>query len=272
MGAFGGTVQASLTAMAEVLPGQAYNPSPADGAVGVDRDVILSWAAGENAVSYIVHFGTLDYLDFGIRFEGFWPQVGNQQTSTEYELDLLAPNTTYFWRVDSVNSNGIRYGKLWRFTTIEGQVGPSKGRACFVAGTGVWINGAFVSISKVGAGCSVGRIDNIPAKNSSLPLPYLGEVQELQEHEGVFECYDVLLQSSNNISVAENHYFLTESGNWVPVQNLKVSTKLQTPNGLIGIVSVTKRATPYTGKVYNLKVGGSDRYLVSKDAVIVRDY
>jgi hypothetical protein len=35
---------------------------------------------------------------------------------------------------------------------------------------------------------------------------------------------------------------------------------------------MTKRPTPYVGKVYNLKVEGSDRYLVGKDAVIVRDY
>jgi hypothetical protein len=65
---------------------------------------------------------------------------------------------------------------------------------------------------------------------------------------------------------------LTESGDWVAVQNLTTATKLQTPKGSIGIVSVTKRPTPYVGKVYNLKVEGSDRYLVGKDAVIVRDY
>ena len=29
---------------------------------------------------------------------------------------------------------------------------------------------------------------------------------------------------------------------------------------------------PYVGKVYNLKVEGSDRYLVGKDAIIVSDY
>ena len=44
------------------------------------------------------------------------------------------------------------------------------------------------------------------------------------------------------------------------------------PKGSIRIVRITKRSTPYVGKVYNLKVEGSDRYLVGKDAVIVRDY
>ncbi len=82
----------------------------------------------------------------------------------------------------------------------------------------------------------------------------------------------LLLESGNRIGVAERHYFLAESGDWVAVQNLKTATKLQTPKGSIGIVNVTKRPMPYVGKVYNLKVEGSDRYLVGKDAVIVRDY
>ncbi len=94
----------------------------------------------------------------------------------------------------------------------------------------------------------------------------------MQEHEGVFECYDVSLESGNRIGVAERHYFLTEPGNWVAVQNLTAGTKLQTPKGSLAIVNVTRRAMPYVGKVYNLNVEGSDRYLVGKDAIIVRDH
>ncbi|MHC4628007.1 MAG: hypothetical protein ACYTDV_13590, partial [Planctomycetota bacterium] len=93
-----------------------------------------------------------------------------------------------------------------------------------------------------------------------------------QEHEGVFECYDVLLESGNCISVAERHYFLAESGNWVAVQDLTTGTRLRTAKDSIEILNVTQRPTPYVGKVYNLKVRGSDRYLAGKDAVIVRDH
>ena len=96
--------------------------------------------------------------------------------------------------------------------------------------------------------------------------------ERVQEHEGVFECYDVLLESGNCISVAERHYFLAESGNWVAVHDLETGTRLQTPRGSIAVVSVTKRPMPYVGKVYNLKIEGSDLYLVGKDAVIVRDH
>jgi hypothetical protein len=258
MGAYGGTLQASLSLYQQTsLPGQAFGPSPADGAVDVERDVVLSWTPGTNAVSHDVYLG-LDNPGHPLALTF----MGNQ-TATEFDPGLL-DRATYFWRIDEVNSNGTRTGVLWRFTTTN--VPPPKGRGCFTSETGVWVDGILVSIS------SVGRFYGATIRNSSLSLPYSGKVQELQEHEGTFECYDVLLQSGNRIAVAERHYFLTESHDWVAVQNLKTSTRLQTPKGLIGIVNVTKRPMPYVGKIYNLKVEGSDRYLVGKDAVIVRDY
>ena len=260
IGAYGGTVQASMTP--ERMPGQAFNPKPADGAVDVDDDAILSWEPGLDAVMHEVYFGTESPL----------PLVSSQAT-TQFDPGRMQRETVYYWRIDEIDSKGNKtVGAVWMFITFSAYTPPPKGRTCFVAETDVWVDGTLVSISSVGLRRNVGRIDGAAAKNSSLPLPYLGKVQELQEHQGVFECHDILLQSGNRISVAENHYFLTESGNWVAVQNLKAAAKLQTPKGLIGIVSVTKRPMPYAGKVYNLKVEGSDRYLVGKDAVIVRDY
>jgi len=258
IGAYGGTVQASLSP--ERLPGQAFNPNPANGAVEVYRYTSLSWNPGLDAVLHDVYFGTENP-----------PPFVSSQTATQFDPGRMDRDTVYYWRVDETDSEGNKtVGALWKFTTTTSP--PPKGRACFVAETGVWVDGALVSISNVTVRRNVGRIDGAVIKNSSLLLPYLGKVQELQEHEGTFECHDVLLQSGNRIGVAERHYFLTESGSWVAVQNLKTGTKLQTPNGSFGIVSVTKRPMPYVGKVYNLKVEGSDRYLVGKDAVIVRDY
>jgi hypothetical protein len=100
----------------------------------------------------------------------------------------------------------------------------------------------------------------------------IGKIEEVQEHQGTFDCYDVLLQSGNCISVADCHYFLTESGRWISLQQLKAGTQLQTAKGSIEIISVIKKPMPYTGKVYNLKIEGTDRYLVGQDAVIVRDF
>jgi len=297
MGAYGGTAQAGLSPYEPVgLPGQASNPIPADGAVDVDRNIILRWIPGTNATSHDVYFGR-GYPGQPLAFAF----MGNQSLNL-FDPGWLDGNTTYFWRIDEVNSNGTRTGVLWSFTTSSAGGGgftppPPKGRTCFVAETDVWVDGTLVSISSVASRCSVGR-NNIALMGGSLkaggfgdgkshenhrqaaleaatqpmPLPYLGRVQELQKHEGTFECYDVLLKSGNSIGVAGNHYFLTQSGQWLAVRNLKAAMKLQTATGSVAIVSVTKRPMSYTGKVYNLKVAGSDCYLVGKDAVIVRDY
>jgi len=260
IGAYGGTVQASMSP--DLLPGQAFNPNPANGAVGVDRDAILSWDPGLDAVLHDVYFGTVNP-----------PPLVSSQATMQFDPGRMNSDTVYYWRVDEIDSDGNKtVGAPWKFATTASNAPPPKGRACFTGETGVWVDGILVSISNVAARCSVGRIDGTAARNLSMPLPYLGEVEELQEHQGVFECYDVLLESGNSIGVAERHYFLTESGDWVAVQNLKTAVKLQTPKGPIAIVSVTKRPMPYAGKVYNLKVEGSDRYLVGEDAVIVRDY
>ena len=256
MGAYGGTSEASLSPrQLPLLPGQASNPNPADGAVGVDVDANLSWTAGLHAVSHDVYFGP-SINDMVL--------VSFQQTITEFELERLDYGFTYYWRIDEVNGEGeIITGTVWTFTTVLPPP-PPKGRGCFPADTPVWVDRALVQISKVVAGQTIGKV-TCPANTSM-------QIEKLEEHEGTFVCYDVLLESGNCISVADCHYFLTESGRWVALQNLKTGTKLQTVKGSIGIISVNKRPMPYVGKIYNLKVEGSDRYKVGKDAVIVRDY
>ena len=142
---------------------------------------------------------------------------------------------------------------------MEGGTAPQKGRACFLAQTPVWINGSTVQISKVASGQTI----NALAATT---------IEKLEEHEGTFECRDIVLESGNCISVVESHLFMLESGQWVTAQQLRSGMNLKTMNGTIGVKSVTTRAMPYVGKVYNVKINSSDRYMVGKDAVIVRDY
>ena len=121
------------------------------------------------------------------------------------------------------------------------------------------INGSLVQISKVAAGQMVN------------PLACT-TIEQVQEHDGAFEVRDVVLESGNCISVAASHLFMLESGQWATVQQLRSGLKLKTLNGTIEIKSITVRAMPYVGKVYNLKVNSSDQYMVGDDAVIVRDW
>jgi hypothetical protein len=136
---------------------------------------------------------------------------------------------------------------------------PPRGRACFPGETGVWVRGAVVPISQVAQGWGV-------------RATAFGYVKRIDEHEGTFECRDILLDSGNRISVVDSHCFMLDSEKWIAAQDLRAGLRLRTMNGAVGIKRVTIRTTPYIGKVYNLKIGNSDRYMVGKDGVIVRDY
>jgi prepilin-type N-terminal cleavage/methylation domain-containing protein len=130
-----------------------------------------------------------------------------------------------------------------------GGTAPPKGRTCFVADTPARVNGKLVQISQVTAGLSI---------------------SEVQEHQGTFLCRDIHLESGNTIGVVDKHCFMTDSGQWVNAPNLKAGMRLKTLTGTVGIKSISTRI--YTGKVYNLKIQGSDQYMVGKDSVIVRDF
>jgi len=265
IGAYGGTAEASLSPNEQPSPpsNKASNPYPANGAqdIGMGIDITLSWTAGLNAVTHDVYLGSdrdavvdADTSDTTGIYRG-------RQAATSY----MPPESLfgwrfapYYWRIDEIDSEGnVTTGDVWTFSNATP---PAKGRTCFTAETKVWASGALVPISKIALGQSIRGMNSF------------SKIHEVQEHKGTFTCYDVLLESGNCLSVAENHYFLTESGQWISLKNLKTAIRLQTPKGSIAIVSVTKRPMPYVGKVYNLKVEGSDRYLVGKDAVIVRDY
>jgi prepilin-type N-terminal cleavage/methylation domain-containing protein len=126
-----------------------------------------------------------------------------------------------------------------------GAAPPPKGRACFVANTPALVDGKLVEIQNVTG-------------------------TTLQEHEGTFVCRDIVLETGNTISVVDAHCFMTDAGQWVAAQNLTTSLRLKTLTGNVGIKSITTRS--YTGTVYNLKIAGSDQYMVGKDSVVVRDF
>jgi hypothetical protein len=140
-----------------------------------------------------------------------------------------------------------------------GAVAPPKGRGCFLADTPVWVNGALVKISEAVAGQAVNCLAT-------------ASLEKLEEHEGSFECRDITLENGNSISVVCAHCFMLDSGQWVAAQNLESGMKLKSLNGTVTIKSVVTRTMPFVGKVYNLKVSGSDQYMVGKDGVVVRDF
>ncbi|MHC4805832.1 MAG: prepilin-type N-terminal cleavage/methylation domain-containing protein [Planctomycetota bacterium] len=178
------------------------------------------------------------------------------------------PATDVRMGVAPIPGNSEPADRLDSFLVNDGEGGPPtpKPRACFLADTSVWVGGALVQISKVAPGQMVGKL------HCAALTACLKQVEKLEEHEGTFECRDITLENGNCISVVDAHCFLLDSGRWVAAQDLRSGLKLKSLNGPVGIKSVVKRAVPFVGKVYNLKVKDSDRYLVGEDGVVVRDW
>jgi hypothetical protein len=90
------------------VPSQATTPSPSNAATGVSLTAELSWADGGGAESYDVYFGidaTPDASEF----------IGNRLNATySPSMDF---GTTYYWRIDPVNTYGTTAGATWSFTT-----------------------------------------------------------------------------------------------------------------------------------------------------------
>lgn len=123
-------------------PGIASNPNPANNATGVNTAADLTWTAGSGVTSHNVYFGTSNP-----------PASQGSQSGTTYDPGTMAENTTYYWRVNEVNSNGTTTGPVWSFTTsaavshitAETENNGNSGSADGPVGNGVNVTGAISS-------------------------------------------------------------------------------------------------------------------------------
>ena len=168
-----------------------------------------------------------------------------------------------------------------------------KGIRCFPADTVVWVDGKMVPFLKVAPGQElVGKLgdatlidpadavavggklvsilDVVPREKGKLDSTAV--IEMIEEHGvGSYDCYDMVLETGNTITIVHSHYFLTVSGKWVSIENLSSGSKLQSMKGPITVRSVVKRAMPFVGNAYNLKIKGSNCYFVGKDGVVAVD-
>lgn len=105
-----------FTTQAVSLPAQAGSPSPFNGATNIAINTALSWGAADRADSYDVYFGT-SMAAVGAA-STLSPEFQGNQSIRSYSPAGLANNTTYYWRIDSVNSQGKKTGAVWSFTTV----------------------------------------------------------------------------------------------------------------------------------------------------------
>jgi len=105
-----------FTTTPAVPPSTAINPAPANNAIHQLLNSTLSWADGGGALSYDVYFGTVTPPTV-TEFKG-------NQAGTTFDPSALSIDTTYYWRIDSVNTEGTTTGVIWSFNTNN--VAPTK--------------------------------------------------------------------------------------------------------------------------------------------------
>ena len=104
-------------------PGKAHSPQPTNNATDVSVTTNLSWGAADGALSYNLYFGTNGTAVSNATTSD--PEFVGNQTQLSYDPPgNLKYNTTYFWRVDSVNAAGVTKGDVWCFTTESPPVTP----------------------------------------------------------------------------------------------------------------------------------------------------
>jgi hypothetical protein len=100
----------------EYTLGNAGAPSPADGAIDVSRDVVLTWKPGEYVAPVDGHT-----VYFSKNFNDVNDGVGGAtQSANRYVPGRLDFGTTYYWRVDEFSGqpdNLVFEGDVWNFTT-----------------------------------------------------------------------------------------------------------------------------------------------------------
>ena len=77
--------------------------------------------AGSQPYAGVNDDNTVDFFDYALLAQDWKTSAnsvfkGNQDANT-YNPSALAPNTTYYWRIDEVNSSGTTAGDVWNFTT-----------------------------------------------------------------------------------------------------------------------------------------------------------
>jgi len=99
-------------------PLTAFEPTPPPGANFQDVDIDLAWTPGANAVTHDVYFSTSEQDVADAAAAAF---QGNQ-IDAFFDPGTLALATTYYWRVDEIDSAGVTHvGAVWSFaTTIPG--------------------------------------------------------------------------------------------------------------------------------------------------------
>jgi hypothetical protein len=114
----------------------AVRPLPLHGDEHADADnhnLLMSWSAGQQAVSHHIYFGT-DSAVVAVATPASPVFQGNVKKAS-YEVKDLYSMLTYYWRVDEVTSNGkITKGSVWYFRPRQLAFAGAEGYGRFARG------------------------------------------------------------------------------------------------------------------------------------------
>ena len=179
---------------------RAFNPQPADEAIDVPRDVVLSWDPMETATTRDVYLGTVfDDVNEASRANPMGMLLSQGQTETAYGLpEILDFDTTYYWRIDEVNAppDGTLFkGDVWSFTTesfsypIENIVATSNG-----------ISEPAVTAERTvdGSGLNAGDQHSVESSDMWRAEPPADEALYIQyEFDAVYKLHELLVWNYN---------------------------------------------------------------------------
>jgi len=99
---------------------KAENPDPLAGATGIEVE-LLRWTAGDTAALHDVYFGTDQAAVAAANKSdttGIYRGRVNYPIPMYWHLPGLTPGTTYYWRIDEVEGDGvtIHKGDVWSFS------------------------------------------------------------------------------------------------------------------------------------------------------------
>lgn len=145
------------------LPAAAVSPLPGNGSTNQVESVNLDWGTAARASTYRVYFGTDSTPDAG--------EYLGQTASSFWSLPNLAYDTTYYWRVDTVNSTGVTTGPTWNFTTRPEPL-PDMAAELANAASGTFYPGESISVThrtrNVGTASSAGTEVNFRASLNTI--------------------------------------------------------------------------------------------------------
>jgi hypothetical protein len=107
-----GEISSNITV---IVPSQATQPVPSNGAVNIPVLVTLMWSAGQGTPFHDVYLGTDPVVIDTATTDS--PEFLSRQGETFFTPAVLAPSTVYFWRIDEVRTTGITKGTIWSFIT-----------------------------------------------------------------------------------------------------------------------------------------------------------